>query len=76
MAVVIPELVQEVFPAAPWIERNLKQERRLFYVAFTRAKKVVALVYSDNYRKRNDTVKQSGVSQFVQEVYKRISKKD
>src|SRR6266852_4255776 len=32
-AVVIPELVQEVFPAAPWVERQLKQERRLFYVA-------------------------------------------
>ncbi len=70
-AVVIPELVQEVFPAAPWVEKNLKQERRLFYVAFTRAKRLVALVYGDKYRKRNNTVKQSGASQFVQEVYQR-----
>jgi len=72
-AVVIPELVQEVFPAAPWVEKNLKQERRLFYVAFTRAKKLVALVYADKYRKRNNTVKQSGASQFVQEVYQRLA---
>jgi superfamily I DNA/RNA helicase len=72
-AVVIPELVQEVFPAAPWVERQLKQERRLFYVAFTSAKKVVALVYGDQYRKRNNSVKQSGVSQFVLEVDKRLN---
>jgi len=75
-AVVIPELVQEVFPAAPWVERQLKQERRLFYVAFTRAKKVVALVHGDQYRKRNNSVKQSGVSQFVLEVHKRLTTKD
>ena len=75
-AVVIPELVQEVFPAAPWVERQLKQERRLFYVAFTRAKKLVALVYGDQYRKRNNSVKQSGVSQFVIEVNKRLTTKD
>lgn len=74
-AVVIPELVQEVFPAAPWVEKNLKQERRLFYVAFTRAKKLVALVSADKYRKRNNTVKQSGASQFVQEVYQRLANK-
>ncbi len=74
-AVVIPELVQEVFPAAPWVERQLKQERRLFYVAFTRAKKLVALVYGDQYRKRNNSVKQSGVSQFVIEVNKRLNTK-
>ena len=72
----IPELVQEVFPAAPWVERQLKQERRLFYVAFTRAKKLAALVYSDQYRKRNNSVKQSGASQFVIEVNKRLTTKD
>lgn len=71
-AVLIPELVQEVFPAAPWIEKKLKEERRLFYVAFTRAKKLVALVYGDTYTKRNGTAKQSGVSQFVREVHKRL----
>ena len=64
-----------MFPAAPWVEQNLKQERRLFYVAFTRAKKLVALVYADKYRKRNNTVKQSGASQFVREVYQRLADK-
>ncbi len=71
-AVVIPELIQEVFPAAAWIDKRLKQERRLFYVAFTRAKRLVALVYGDTYRKRDGTAKQSGVSQFVKEVHKRL----
>jgi len=75
VAVVIPELVQEVFPAVPWVEKNLKQERRLFYVAFTRAKRLVALVYGAKYQKRNNTVKQSGASQFVEEVYKRLADK-
>jgi superfamily I DNA/RNA helicase len=71
-AVVIPELVQEVFPAAPWVEKRLKQERRLFYVAFTRAKKIVSLVYGSQYRKRDGSMKRTDVSQFVREVHKRL----
>lgn len=71
-AVVIPELVQEVFPAAPWIEKRLKQERRLFYVAFTRAKKIVSLVYGNQYRKRDGSIKRTDASQFVREVHKRL----
>jgi hypothetical protein len=34
------------------------------------------LVYGDQYRKRNDSVKQSGVSQFVLEVNKRLKTRD
>ena len=66
-AVIIPELVQQIFPAVPWIEKRLKQERRLFYVAFTRAKRLVSLVYGNQYRKRNGAMRATEVSQFVRE---------
>lgn len=71
-AVIIPELVEQVFPAAPWVAENLRQERRLFYVAFTRAKRTVVLVYGKSYRKRNGTVVESGVSCFVREIHMRL----
>ena len=71
-AVIIPELVEQVFPAAPWVPEKLKQERRLFYVAFTRAKRTVILVYGKSYRKRNGAVVESGVSRFVREIHVRL----
>lgn len=71
-AVIIPELVEQVFPAAAWLPERLKQERRLFYVAFTRAKKTVVLVYGKSYRKRSGQVVESGVSMFVKEIYNRL----
>lgn len=71
-AVIIPELVEQVFPAAPWVPERLRQERRLFYVAFTRAKKTVILVFGQSYRKRNGEVVESGVSRFVQEIQRRL----
>ena len=73
-AVIIPELVEQVFPAASWVPERLKQERRLFYVAFTRAKKTVVLVYGKSYRKRNGQVVESGVSMFVKEIHNRLKK--
>lgn len=71
-AVIIPELVEEVFPAAPWAIEALRRERRLFYVAFTRAQKMVILVFGKSYRKRNGTVKETGVSRFVREIYTKL----
>ena len=74
-AVVIPELVYEVFPERPWDAKKLRWERRLFYVAFTRAKDVVALVFGNVYRKRNGTLRQTDISPFVREVHKRLKEK-
>jgi ATP-dependent exoDNAse (exonuclease V) beta subunit len=36
---------------APWVAERLSQERRLFYGAFTRAKRLVILISGDSYRK-------------------------
>jgi DNA helicase-2/ATP-dependent DNA helicase PcrA len=74
-AVIIPELIQEVFPAAPWDAKALRRERRLFYVAFTRAQKIVVLVYGNTYRKRNGQLKTAGWSQFAVEISKRLKDK-
>jgi DNA helicase-2/ATP-dependent DNA helicase PcrA len=71
-AVIIPELVEQVFPAAPWVPEKLRQERRLFYVAFTRARRTVVLVYGKSYRKRNGAVVESGASRFVREIHERL----
>jgi len=71
-AVVIPELVNEVFPERPWDPKKLRWERRLFYVAFTRAKSVVALVFGNVYRKKNGDLRQTDISPFVREVHKRL----
>jgi len=71
-AVVIPELVEQVFPAAPWIVERLRQERRLFYVAFTRAKKLVLLVSGESYRKANKQIVKTGESRFVAEIKQRL----
>lgn len=71
-AVIIPELVEQVFPAAPWIGEKLRQERRLFYVAFTRAKKVVLLVSGELYRKANKQIVRTGESRFVDEIGVRL----
>jgi DNA helicase-2/ATP-dependent DNA helicase PcrA len=71
-AIVIPELVNEVFPERPWDLRKLRWERRLFYVAFTRAKAVVALVFGNVYRKRNGDLRQTDISPFAREVHKRL----
>jgi len=71
-AVVIPELVYEVFPERPWDKKKLRWERRLFYVAFTRAKNIVALVFGNVYRKRNGDLRETDISPFVREVHKRL----
>jgi superfamily I DNA/RNA helicase len=71
-AVVIPELVHEVFPERPWDAKKLRWERRLFYFAFTRAKNIVALVFDKVYRKRNGDLRETDISPCVREIHKRL----
>jgi DNA helicase-2/ATP-dependent DNA helicase PcrA len=75
LAVVIPELINEVFPETPWDARKLRWQRRLFYVAFTRARDIVALVYGNTYRKRNGDLRRTDVSPFAREVFNRLKER-
>src|SRR5207248_2952154 len=70
--VIIPELIEEVFPAAPWDAKSLLRERRLFYVAFTRAKRAVVLVFGNEYIKKNKALKSSGASRFCKEIHTKL----
>lgn len=59
------ELPQELIPESlPSGDIHIEEERRLFYVAITRAKEHLTLTYSDNY----DGKKQWKVSPFISEA--------
>lgn len=48
-----PELIKETLPVG---DEHVQEERRLFYVAMTRAKKYLLLTYAANYGGKRDTV--------------------
>ncbi len=55
------------------IEKN-EDERRLFFVALTRAKKNIFLTYAEEYGK-NETKKEAVISQFVEEIDQKYKNK-
>lgn len=63
------ELVKETLPIG---DEHLQEERRLFYVAMTRAKKHLFLTYANNYGGKRDTTP----SGFIAEVGIKITNKD
>lgn len=81
-AVILPGLIEGILPRRPWNRRTrtndeppppvLSEDRRLFYVGFTRARKVVFLVYGKTYTNDNGYPVTLGVSRFVKEIYKRL----
>ena len=67
--VYIAGLEENLFPLGGWgiTPKELQEERRLFYVALTRAKKVVTLTYSET-RMRNGRHESNSPSRFLREI--------
>ena len=67
--VFISGLEENLFPSINMISSraNIEEERRLFYVALTRAKKEVFLTYSDS-RLRNGSTEYNSPSRFIREI--------
>ncbi|MCH7622072.1 MAG: ATP-dependent helicase [Chloroflexi bacterium] len=76
--VVLPGLIEGLIPRRPW-ERTTRQyqeparpvlgeDRRLFYVGFTRARRMVFLIYSESYINQNGYLVNLGRSRFVTEI--------
>ena len=60
---------ENLFPSGGWslTEKDLEEERRLFYVALTRAKKAVALTFAQT-RMRNGKHESNAPSRFLREI--------
>ena len=60
---------ENLFPSGGWMltPKDLEEERRLFYVAITRAKKAVALTFADT-RMRNGKHESNSPSRFLREL--------
>jgi len=81
-AVIMPGLVEGLIPSRRWDRRDRKyaeptpvslaEDRRLFYVGFTRARKLVALVSSLSYINSYGYPVELGESRFVGEIRKRL----
>ena len=76
--VILPGLQETIMPGARWnkkLRRNetpeMAQDRRLFYVAFTRARRQVVLCYSPWFRNQNG-YRVDGHSRFVDEIAGRL----
>jgi DNA helicase-2/ATP-dependent DNA helicase PcrA len=77
--VILPGLQETIMPGARWnrqLRRNetpeLPEDRRLFYVAFTRARYQVILCYSPSFINVNGYVVE-GHSRFVDEIAERLA---
>ena len=67
--VFVAGMEENLFPSGGWTisPRDLEEERRLFYVAITRAKKAVVLTYADT-RMRNGRHENNPPSRFLREI--------
>ena len=67
--VYVAGMEENLFPSGGWTisARDLEEERRLFYVAITRAKKAVVLTYADT-RMRNGRHENNSPSRFLTEI--------
>lgn len=67
--VFVAGMEENLFPAGGWMltPKDLEEERRLFYVAITRAKKAVALTYAET-RMRNGKHESNAPSRFLREL--------
>jgi len=67
--VFITGLEENLFPSGGYLasETDIEEERRLFYVAVTRAEKAVTLCYSEG-RMRNGSYEQNPPSRFLREI--------
>lgn len=85
-AVIMPGLQETILPSRRWssglkayvepTKKNLSEERRLFYVGFTRAKKYVFLLYSDDFYNDFGYPVDLGPSRFILEVKQRLEQVD
>lgn len=76
--VVLPGLQETLMPGARWNPRtrsnetpDLAEDRRLFYVGLTRARRQAVLIYSASFTNRNG-YRVEGHSRFVDEVAERL----
>jgi DNA helicase-2/ATP-dependent DNA helicase PcrA len=67
--VFVSGMEENLFPSGGWMltEPELEEERRLFYVAITRAKKAVSLTYTQT-RMRNGKHESNAPSRFLREI--------
>ena len=67
--VFVAGMEENLFPSGGWMltPQDLEEERRLFYVAITRAKKAVSLSYAET-RMRNGKHESNGPSRFLREL--------
>ncbi len=67
--VFVSGMEENLFPSGGWMltEPELEEERRLFYVAITRAKKAVSLTYAQT-RMRNGKHESNAPSRFLREI--------
>ena len=81
-AVVLPGLVEGILPMCPW-NRDTRsygeppppvpsEDRRLFYVGFTRAWKAVFLIFGNSFTNDKGHAVALGASRFVKEIHKRL----